>query len=114
MTLHGNHQVLYASCESNGGELIGIDLRTKRVEVSVKLGVPHPHSVTVPSLNNACTANKDAGHISVCLTNKRVTQIPTPSRTEGIISDGKYVFAGNQTRSELLVVDPKNDKIVKR
>ena len=115
-TLDCNHQILYVSCESNGGELIGIDLRAKRVELSVKLGVPHPHSVTVvPSLNKAYTANKDAGHISVVdLTNKTVTQIPTPSGTEGIISDGKYVFAGNQTRSELLVVDPKNDEIVKK
>jgi DNA-binding beta-propeller fold protein YncE len=116
LSLDGNHQILYASCESNGGELIGIDLRAKRVELSVKLGVPHPHSVTVvPSVNKAYTVNKDAGHISVVdLTNKTVTQIPTPSGTEGIISDGKYVFAGNQTPSELLVVDPKNDEIVKK
>jgi Tol biopolymer transport system component len=50
----------------------------------------------------------------VGLTNETVTQVPTPSGTEGIISDGKYVFAGNQTRSELLVVDPKNDETVKK
>jgi DNA-binding beta-propeller fold protein YncE len=118
LALDGNHQILYASCESNGGELIGIDLRAKKVELSVNLGVPHPHSVTVvPSLNKAYTANKDAGHISVVdLTKKTVTQIPTPSGTEGIIAtpDGKYVLAGNQTRSELLVIDPTKDEIVKK
>jgi DNA-binding beta-propeller fold protein YncE len=119
LALDGNRQILYASCESNGGELIGIDLRAKKVELSVNLGgVPHPHSVTViPSLNKAYTANKDAGHISVVdLTKKTVTQIPTPSGTEGITStlDGKYVLAGNQTRSELLVIDPKKDEIVKK
>ena len=68
----------------------------------MKLGVQHPHSVTVvPSLKKAYTANKDAGHISVVdLAKKTVTQIPTPTGTEGIISDGKYIFAGNgQSRS---------------
>jgi DNA-binding beta-propeller fold protein YncE len=38
----------------------------------------------------------------------------TPSGTEGIISDRKYVFAVNQTRSELLVVDSKSVEIVKK
>jgi DNA-binding beta-propeller fold protein YncE len=119
LALDGKHQILYASCESNGGELIGIDLRAKKVKLSVNLGgVPHPHSVTViPSLNKAYTSNKDAGHISVVdLTKKTVTQIPTPSGTEGILStpDGKYVLAGNQTGSELLVIDPAKDEIVKK
>ena len=116
LALDGDHQILYASCESNGGELIAIDLRAKKIALSVKLGVPHPHSVTVvPSLNKAYTANKDAGHISVVdLAKKTVTQIPTPTGTEGIISDGKYVFAGNQTRSELLVIDPTTDEILKK
>ena len=118
LALDGTHQVLYASCESNGGELIGIDLRAKKVKLSVNLGVPHPHSVTViPALNKAYTANKDAGHISVVdLTKKTVTQIPSPSGTEGIIStpDGKYVLAGNQTSSELVVIDTKKDEIVKK
>jgi len=118
LALDGNHQILYASCESNGGELIGIDLRTKKVELSVNLGVPHPHSVAVvSSLNKAYTANKDAGHISVVdLIKKTVTQIPTPSGTEGIVStpDGKYVLAGNQTSSELVVINPKKDEIVKK
>lgn len=116
LALDGDHQILYASCESNGGELIAIDLRAKKIALSVKLGVPHPHSVTVVrSLNKAYTANKDAGHISVVdLAKKTVTQIPTPTGTEGIISDGKYVFAGNQTRSELLVIDPTTDEILKK
>jgi len=116
LALDGDHRILYASCESNGGELIAIDLRAKKIVLSVKLGVPHPHSVTVVrSLNKAYTANKDAGHISVVdLANKTVTQIPTPTGTEGIISDGKYVFAGNQTRSELLVIDPTTDEILKK
>jgi len=116
LALNGDHQILYASCESNGGELIAIDLRAKKIVLSVKLGVPHPHSVTVvPSLNKAYTANKDAGHISVVdLAKKAVTQISTPTGTEGIISDGKYVFAGNQTRSELLVIDPTTDEILKK
>lgn len=118
LTLDANRQMLYASCESNGGELIGIDLRTKKVTLSVNLGgVPHPHSVAiVPALNKAYTANKDAGHISVVdLKKKTVSKIPTPSGTEGIIStaDGKYVLAGNQKRNELVVIDPKTDEIVK-
>jgi DNA-binding beta-propeller fold protein YncE len=115
LALDGDHQILYASCESNGGELIALDLRAKKIALSVKLGVPHPHSVTVvPSLKKAFTANKDAGHISVVdLAKKTVTQIPTPTGTEGIISDGKYIFAGNQTRSELLVIDPTTDEILK-
>jgi DNA-binding beta-propeller fold protein YncE len=119
LAMDSKRQILYASCESNGGELIGIDLRTKKVELSVNLGgVPHPHSVTViPSLNKAYTANKDAGHISVVdLTKKTVTKIPTPSGTEGITStpDGKYVLAGNQTGNELIVIDPAKDEIVKK
>ena len=116
LALDGDHQILFASCESNGGELIAIDLRAKKIVLSVKLGVPHPHSVTVvPSLKKAYTANKDAGHISVVdLAKKTVTQIPTPTGTEGIISDGKYIFAGNQTRSELLVIDPTTDEILEK
>ncbi|HEV2199974.1 MAG TPA: hypothetical protein VGR73_09135 [Bryobacteraceae bacterium] len=119
LALDANRQILYASCESNGGELIGIDLKTKKVALSVNLGgVPHPHSVAVvPSLNKAYTANKDAGHISVVdLAKKSLTKIPTPSGTEGIIAtpDGKYVLAGNQTRNELVVIDPHKDEIVKK
>src|ERR1700730_16620644 len=119
LALDNKHGVLYASCESNGGELIGINLKTKKIELAVKLGgVPHPHTLAVvPSLNKAYTANKDAGHISVVdLKEKKVTQIPTPTGTEGIIStpDGKYVFAGNQTGSDLLVIDPTKDEILKK
>ena len=119
LALDDKHGVLYASCESNGGELIGINLKTKKVEVAVNLGgVPHPHSVAVlPSLNKAYTANKDVGHISVVdLKEKKVTQIPTPTGTEGIIStpDGKYIFAGNQKGNDLLVIDPGKDEIVKK
>jgi hypothetical protein len=62
LTQNGNHQVLYASCESNGGELIGIDLRAKRVELCVKLGVPHRHSVmVVPLLNKDVCGEQGRG-----------------------------------------------------
>lgn len=119
LALDDKHGVLYASCESNGGELIGINLKTKMVELAVKLGgVPHPHTLTViPSLNKAYTANKDVGHISVVdLKEKKVTRISTPTGSEGIIStpDAKYVFAGNQTGRDLLVIDPTKDEVVKR
>jgi DNA-binding beta-propeller fold protein YncE len=110
--------ILYASCESNGGELIGVDIKQMKVVSAVKLGVPHPHTVAVvPSLEKAYTANKDVQHISVVhLRSGEVSEIPAPTGTEGIIAtaDGRYVFASNQTGNDLLVIDPAKDVVVKR
>lgn len=110
--------ILYASCESNGGELIGVDLKQKKVVSAVKLNVPHPHTVAVvSSLDKAYTANKDVKHISVVhLRSGKVGEIAAPTGTEGIIAtpDGKYVFAGNQAGNDLLVIDPSKDEVIKR
>lgn len=110
--------ILYAGCESNGGELIGIDLHQRKVISTVKLGVPHPHNVAVVSqLGKAYTSNKDVTHVSVIhLRSGEVSEIAAPTGTEGIIAtaDGKYVFAGNQTGTDLLVIDPAKDAVIKK
>jgi len=111
--------LLYASCESNGGEVIVVDLKQKKVTGSVKVGVPHPHSMAVvPSLHKAYTANKDVQHISVVDVKgmKPLKDIPAPTGTDGIIAtpDGKYVFVGNFAGTQLLVVDPRKDEVIER
>ena len=110
--------LLYVSCESSGGEVIVVDTKQKKVLGSVKVGVPHPHSIAVvPSLGKAYTANKDVQHISVVdlKAMKPLKDIPAPTGTDGIIAtpDGKYVFVGNFKGTELLVVDSKKDEVVK-
>jgi len=110
--------LLFVSCESGGGEVIVVDTKQKKVLGSVKVGVPHPHSIAVvPSLNKAYTANKDVQHISVVdlKAMKPLKDIPAPTGTDGIIAtpDGKYVFVGNFKGTELLVVDPKKDEVIK-
>lgn len=110
--------LLYVSCESSGGEVIVVDTKQKKVLGSVKVGVPHPHSIAVvPSLDKAYTANKDVQHISVVDLKemKPLKDIPAPTGTDGIIAtpDGKYVFVGNFKGTELLVVDPKKDEVIK-
>ncbi len=110
--------LLYASCESNGGEVITVDTKQKKVRGAVKVGVPHPHSIAVvPSLGKAYTANKDIQHISVVDLKemKPLKGIPAPTGTDGIIAtpDGKFVFAGNFTGTGLLVVDPRKDQVIK-
>ena len=118
LALDAKDGILYVSCESSGGELVGVDLKQKKVVSTVRLGVPHPHTVAVvPSVEKAYTANKDVQHISVIhLQSGALSEIPTPTGTEGIIAtaDGKYVFAGNQTGNDLLVIDPSEDEVVKR
>jgi hypothetical protein len=118
LALDRNSGLLYASCESNGGEVIVVDTRQKKVRGAVKVGVPHPHSMAVvPSLGKAYTANKDVQHISVVdlKTMKQLKDIPAPTGTDGIIAtpDGKYIFVGNFTGTELLVVDPGKDEVIK-
>ena len=110
--------LLYVSCESSGGEVIVVDTKRNKVLGSVKVGVPHPHSIAVvPSLNKAYTANKDVQHISVVDLKgmKPLKDIPAPTGSDGIIAtpDGKYVFVGNFKGTELLVVDPKKDEVIK-
>ena len=110
--------LLFVSSESGGGEVIVVDTKQKKVLGSVKVGVPHPHSIAVvPSLNKAYTANKDVQHISVVdlKAMKPLKDIPAPTGTDGIIAtpDGKYVFVGNFKGTELLVVDPKKDEVIK-
>ena len=110
--------LLYASCESNGGEVIVVDLKQQKVTGAVQVGVPHPHSMAVvPSLHKAYTANKDVRHISVIDLQemKPLKDIPAPTGTDGIIAtpDGKYVFVGNFAGTDLLVLDPKTDQVVK-
>ena len=110
--------LLYASCESNGGEVIVVDVKEKKVTGSARVGVPHPHSIAlVPSLHKAYTANKDVQHLSVVDLKemKPLNDIPAPTGTDGIIAtpDGKYVFAGNFTGKDLLVIDPRKDQVIK-
>jgi DNA-binding beta-propeller fold protein YncE len=98
--------------------VIVVDTKQKKVLGSVKVGVPHPHSIAVvPSLNKAYTANKDVQHISVVdlKAMKPLKDIPAPTGTDGIIAtpDGKYVFVGNFKGTELLVVDPRKDEVIK-
>jgi DNA-binding beta-propeller fold protein YncE len=119
LALDQKNGILYASCESSGGEVIRVDVKQKKVMDLAKVGVPHPHSVAVvPSLSRAYTANKDVQHISVIDLKemKLVKEIPAPTGTDGIIAtpDGKYVFVGNYKGTELLVVDPRKDEIVER
>jgi DNA-binding beta-propeller fold protein YncE len=111
--------LLYASCESNEGEVIAVDLKQRKIIGSVKVGVPHPHSMAVvPSVGKAYTANKDVPHISVVDVRhmKQLPDIPAPTGTDGIIatSDGKYVFVGNYSGNELLIVDPRKDQVIKK
>jgi DNA-binding beta-propeller fold protein YncE len=118
LALDQKNGLLYASCESNGGEVIVVDMKRKEVTGSVKVGVPHPHSMAVvPSVGKAYTANKDIQHISVIDLRemKPLKDIPAPTGTDGIIAtpDGKYVFVGNFTGTQLLVVDPKKDEVIK-
>lgn len=110
--------ILYASCESNEGEVVAVNLKQRKVIGAVKVGVPHPHSMAVvPSASRAYTANKDVPHISVVDVNrmKQLPDIPAPTGTDGIIatSDGKYVFVGNYSGNELLVIDPREDRVIK-
>ena len=110
--------LLYASCESNGGEVIVVDMKKRKVMGSVRIGVPHPHSIAVvPSRNKAYTANKDIQHISVVDLKemKLLKDIPAATGTDGIIAtpDGKYVFVGNFKGTQLLVVDPTTDEVIK-
>jgi DNA-binding beta-propeller fold protein YncE len=119
LALDRKNGLLYASCESNGGEVIGVDVKQKKVMGSVKVGVPHPHSLAVvPSVSKAYTANKDVQHISVVDLKemKLLKDIPAPTGTDGIIAtpDGKYVFVGNFKGTQLLVVDPRKDEVVER
>lgn len=119
LALDRKNGLLYASCESNGGEVIVVDVKQKKVMGSVKVGVPHPHSLAVvPSVSKAYTANKDVQHISVVDLKemKLLKDIPAPTGTDGIIAtpDGKYVFVGNFKGTQLLVVDPRKDEVVER
>jgi hypothetical protein len=111
--------LLYASCESNGGELIGVNVEKKSVVFSAKIGVPHPHTVAiVSSLGKAYTANKDVRYISVIdlKQQKVIKEIPAPTGSEGIIAthDSKYVFVGNQTGTDLLVINPRDDEVIQK
>lgn len=119
LALDREGSIVYASCESNEGEVIAVDLKQRKVVGSVKVGVPHPHSMAVvPSVGKAYTANKDVPHISVVdvVHMKQLPDIPAPTGTDGIIatSDGRYVFVGNYSGNELLVVDPRKDQVIRR
>jgi YVTN family beta-propeller protein len=118
LALDRDNGILYASCESNEGEVIAVDLKQRKVTGAVKVGVPHPHSMAVvPSLGKAYTANKDVPHISVVDVRhmKQLPDIPAPTGSDGIIAtpDGKYVFVGNYTGNQLMVVDPAKDEVIK-
>ncbi len=118
MALDPRSGLLYVTCESNGGELIAVDMKQKKVVGSAKVDAHGPHWVAIlPSGDKAYTANKETPHISVIDLKemKMVKKIPAPTGTEGIIAtqDGKYVFAGVQKGNDLIVIDPARDEVVK-
>jgi len=116
IALSPDREKLYLTCESDGGELVVLDLPTKKVvgHVSVQAHGPHWMSV-LPDETKAYTANKEDPFVSVVNLQamELITTIPTPSGTEGIVAtpDSKRVFASSQRTPELYVIDTETDTV---
>lgn len=104
------------TCESNGGELIVLDLGTEQVAGSVPVGAHGPHWMTLtPDGSTAFTANKEDPFVTVVdVASLTVTaRIDTPYGTEGIAvaPDGSRVFVASQRSPQLYVVNVAEARI---
>ncbi|MBS2531250.1 hypothetical protein KGQ20_00530 [Catenulispora sp. NF23] len=104
------------TCESNGGELIALDLETDEVIAVVPVGAPGPHWLALtPDGGKAFTANKEEPFVTVVdVESMTVTgRIQTPHGTEGIAvsPDGSQLFVASQQSPHLYVVDAVTDRI---
>jgi YVTN family beta-propeller protein len=104
------------TCESNGGELITLDLATETVVGAVPVGAHGPHWMTLtPDGSKAFTANKEDPFVTVVeVASMTVTgRIDTPHGTEGIAvsPDGSRVFVSSQRSPHLYVVDALEARI---
>jgi YVTN family beta-propeller protein len=98
------------TCESNGGELIAVDLGSGTVAASVPLETPVPHWLAMtPDGSTVLTANKGEAFVTVVdIASMTVTgRIDTPYGTEGIAvtPDGSRVFISSRRSPHLYVVD---------
>ncbi|WP_405164296.1 hypothetical protein OG203_04020 [Nocardia sp. NBC_01499] len=98
------------TCESNGGELIALDLDGQQVVGSVPVGAPGPHWMAMtPDGSKVFTANKEEPFVTVVdPSSMTVTgRIDTPYGTEGIATtpDGSRAFVASQRSPHLYVID---------
>jgi len=104
------------TCESNGGELIALDLGSETVVTSVPVGTGIPHWMAMtPDGSKVFTANKGETFATVVdIASMTITgRIDTPYGTEGIAvtPDGSRVFISSRRSPHLYVVDAANARI---
>jgi len=104
------------TCESNGGELVAVDLAAGAVVASVPVGAHGPHWMTMlPDGAKVLTANKEDSFVTVVdVASMTVTnRIDTPHGTEGIsvAPDGSRVYVASQRSPHLYVVDPAEERV---
>lgn len=104
------------TCESNGGELIAVDLASGSVTAAVGVDADGPHWMAmVPDGSKVFTANKEDPFVTVVdiASMTVISHIVTPHGTEQIAlsPDGSRVFVASQRSAHLYVIDTATDRI---
>lgn len=116
VALDTSRATLYVTCESNGGEVIALDVASSKVVGSVGVRAHGPHWMTLlPNDAKIYTANKEDEFVTVVdVESMTVTgTIPTPHGTEQIASapDSGRVYVTSQRSPHLYVIDTATDEI---
>ncbi|BEP14010.1 hypothetical protein acdb102_23210 [Acidothermaceae bacterium B102] len=106
----------FVTCESNGGEVIVVDLGQEKVISSVSVGAHGPHWMTmVPDGTKIFTANKEDAFVTVVdvASMTAVDRIQTPHGTEQIATapDGARVYIASQRSPELYIVSAHDHRV---
>lgn len=131
MALDQTNNILYASVEggisksNNGGGIIGIDLKTRKVIKAIGSGHYSHWFVMTPDGKRTYTCNKEADFVSVIdLENKKIDgtiEMKGGCETPGISKDGRWAYFPNPTLPMkgpvenpcIKVVDTSTNQIVK-
>ena len=116
IALSYDRSALYVTCESNGGEVVVVDLDSKQVANKVGVDAHGPHWMAVlPDQSKTYTANQEYPFVSVVDLRalRLIRTIPAPKGTESIVAtpDSLRVFVSSQRSPDLYVIDTETDRI---